>query len=82
MSRITDDNELEKPCFIHHFYTGPVTSLCFHNNEILLSGQGPYLKIFYVLTGELLINFEVLKYFRIHKIKPGKQNRNILLFDL
>nr|CAG8472351.1 3127_t:CDS:10 [Entrophospora candida] len=78
MSRIMDDNKLEQPFFIHHFYTGPVTSLCFHNNEILLSGQGPYLKVFYVPTGELLVNFEVLKYFRIHKIKPVKHTKKII----
>ena len=62
----------ENRFFTQLFYTGPVTSLCFHNNEILLAGQGPYLKIFYVPTGKLLVNLEVLKYFRIHKIKPGK----------
>ncbi|CAJ0767466.1 23496_t:CDS:10, partial [Entrophospora sp. SA101] len=78
MSRIMDNNKLEQPFFIHHFYTGPVTSLCFHNNEILLSGQGPYLKVFYVPTGELLINFEVLKYFRIHKIKPVKHTKKFI----
>ncbi|CAG8467892.1 4567_t:CDS:10 [Ambispora leptoticha] len=35
-------------------YVGPVTSLCFHNDKVLLAGHGPYLKAFYVPTGDLL----------------------------
>ncbi|CAG8465699.1 10974_t:CDS:10 [Funneliformis mosseae] len=64
-------NNLEKL-----FYAGPVTSLCFHNDLILLSGQGPYLKAFYVPTGKLLFSYPVIEHLRIHRIVPDK-NKNI-----
>ncbi|RHZ50868.1 hypothetical protein Glove_490g36 [Diversispora epigaea] len=54
------------------FYAGPVTSLCFHNDDILFSGEGPYLKAFSVTTGKLINSSMVLEYFRIHRIVPVK----------
>ncbi|CAG8539255.1 557_t:CDS:10 [Ambispora gerdemannii] len=51
-------------------YAGPVTSLCFHNDKILLAGQGPYLKAFYVPTGDLLDSFLAFECFRVHRIVP------------
>ncbi|PKY42100.1 WD40 repeat-like protein [Rhizophagus irregularis] len=54
------------------FYAGPITSLCFHNDIILLSGQGPYLKVFYVPTGNLLYSHPIMEYWRIYRIVPVK----------
>ncbi|RGB33966.1 WD40-repeat-containing domain protein [Rhizophagus diaphanus] len=54
------------------FYAGPITSLCFHNDIILLSGQGPYFKVFYVPTGNLLYSHPIMEYWRIYRIVPVK----------
>ncbi|CAG8525087.1 2486_t:CDS:10, partial [Diversispora eburnea] len=59
------------------FYAGPVTSLCFHNDDILFSGEGPYLKAFNVTTGKLINSSIVLEYFRIHRIVPDINNYTI-----
>lgn len=58
------------------FYAGPVTSLCFHNDIILLSGQGPYFKVFYVPTGNLLYSQPIMEYWRIYRIVPGNPKHN------
>lgn len=58
------------------FYAGPITSLCFHNDIILLSGQGPYFKVFYVPTGNLLYSHPIMEYWRIYRIVPGNPKHN------
>ncbi|KAG1376263.1 hypothetical protein G6F61_007744 [Rhizopus arrhizus] len=59
------DKVLEKEIF-----SGIVTSLCFHNNRILLAGHGPFLKIYNVHTGKLLYKDHVMPANRIHRIVP------------
>ncbi|KAG9293842.1 hypothetical protein G9A89_019180 [Geosiphon pyriformis] len=58
------------------FYAGPVTSLYFHNDAILLAGTGPYLKAFYLPTSKLLASCIVLENNRIYRIVPGKNYYN------
>ncbi|CAI2164202.1 6485_t:CDS:10 [Funneliformis geosporum] len=69
-------NNLEKI-----FYAGPVTSLCFHNDIILLSGQGPYLKAFYVPTGKLLFSYPIIEYWRIYRIVPVRSVKKEIIVD-
>ncbi|GES97579.1 WD repeat-containing protein 6 [Rhizophagus clarus] len=63
---------MDIPKFQKLFYAGPVTSLCFHNDIILFSGQGPYFKVFYVPTGNLLYSHPIMEYWRIYRIVPVK----------
>ncbi|CAG8498991.1 7232_t:CDS:10 [Acaulospora morrowiae] len=72
--------DVESEKFERLYYAGPVTSLCFHNDTILFSGQGPCLKAFYVPTGELMNSSLALEYFRIHGIVPEKYVRKVSVF--
>ncbi|KAI9258744.1 hypothetical protein BDA99DRAFT_100104 [Phascolomyces articulosus] len=51
-------------------YAGIVTSLYFFNETLLLVGHGPYLKIYNVHTGALLVCEHALPANRIHRIVP------------
>ncbi|KAI9317701.1 WD40-repeat-containing domain protein [Dichotomocladium elegans] len=51
-------------------FAGIVTSLHFYNEEILIVGHGPFLKVYNVLTRQLLVNETVLESNRIHRIVP------------
>ncbi|KAI8372110.1 WD40-repeat-containing domain protein [Blakeslea trispora] len=65
MSAITTvfgDKTLEKD-----IYAGLVTSLAFHNDTHLLVGHGPFLKIYNIQTGQLLVNQHIFPANRIHR---------------
>ncbi|KAI7826585.1 hypothetical protein BC939DRAFT_501763 [Gamsiella multidivaricata] len=48
--------------------TTPVTALAYHDNEILLSGQGPYLKAMLILTSETLSCIHLGGDWKVHRI--------------
>ncbi|KAF9330500.1 WD repeat-containing protein 6 [Linnemannia elongata] len=48
--------------------TTPVTSLAYHDNDILLSGQGPYLKATLISTAETLRCIHLGQDWKIHRI--------------
>ncbi|KAI8335049.1 WD40-repeat-containing domain protein [Chlamydoabsidia padenii] len=49
-------------------FAGIVTSLCFYNEEVLVVGHGPFLKLYNAVNGKLLSCKEVLPNNRIHRI--------------
>lgn len=53
-------------------FAGIVTSLSFYNEEVLVVGHGPFLKLYNAITGKLLSCKEVLPNNRIHRIAFGK----------
>ncbi|KAG0202246.1 WD repeat-containing protein 6 [Mortierella sp. GBA30] len=48
--------------------TTPVTALVYHDNEILLSGQGPYLKAMHISTSETLSCIHLGSDWKVHRI--------------
>ncbi|KAF9986048.1 hypothetical protein BGZ75_002277 [Mortierella antarctica] len=48
--------------------TTPVTALAYHDNEILLSGQGPYLKAMHVATSATLSCIHLGGDWKVHRI--------------
>ncbi|KAF9111680.1 WD repeat-containing protein 6 [Mortierella sp. AM989] len=48
--------------------TTPVTALAYHDNEILLSGQGPYLKASLISTSETLCCIHLGGDWKVHRI--------------
>ncbi|KAF9574985.1 WD repeat-containing protein 6 [Mortierella alpina] len=48
--------------------TTPVTALAYHDNEILLSGQGPYLKVMHVATSATLNCIHLGGDWKFHRI--------------
>ncbi|KAF9930402.1 WD repeat-containing protein 6 [Linnemannia zychae] len=51
--------------------TTPVTALAYHDNDILLSGQGPYLKATLISTTETLECIHLGQDWKIHRIVMG-----------
>ncbi|KAF9420286.1 WD repeat-containing protein 6 [Podila epigama] len=58
--------------------TTPVTALSFHDNEILLSGQGPYLKASLLSTSETLACIHLGA--NSHKVSPTVETRLFMVF--
>ncbi|KAF9580427.1 WD repeat-containing protein 6 [Lunasporangiospora selenospora] len=52
----------------HVHLTTPVTALAYHNNEILISGQGPYLKAMLISTSETLQCIHLGNDWKVHRI--------------
>lgn len=59
-------------------FAGIVTSLCFHNDHILLAGHGPYLKVYNIQTGKILCSDYVMQANRIHRIVPCRSDIDML----
>ncbi|KAF9433589.1 WD repeat-containing protein 6 [Entomortierella beljakovae] len=62
----------EHPLRMHPVHlTTPVTALAYHNNEILLSGQGPYLKASLISTSKTLCCIHLGGDWKVHRIVLG-----------
>ncbi|KAI9234467.1 MAG: WD40-repeat-containing domain protein [Podila humilis] len=55
-----------RTCPVH--LTTPVTALAYHDNEILLSGQGPYLKVTLLSTSDTLSCIHMGGDWKVHRI--------------
>jgi len=56
--------------------TTPVTALAYHDNEILLSGQGPYMKATLISTSEVLTCIHLGGDWKVHRIVLGMVMRH------
>ncbi|ORZ20443.1 hypothetical protein BCR42DRAFT_207993 [Absidia repens] len=60
-------------------FAGVVTSLSFYNKNVVVVGQGPFLKLYNIDSGKLLACKEVLPNNRIHRITFGRIKNTIFL---
>lgn len=62
--------------------TTPVTALAYHDNEILISGQGPYLKATLLSTSDTLSCIHLGGDWKVHRIVLGKAALFFLFFGI